>query len=103
MIVVTPSARKQLLELIAVHPEDPVVRLAIKDLDHQRISFSITLEPMPQPDDDVQDCDGLTVAVEARSVARMDGITLDYLQSGGFKFLHPEDPAGDKLRLINLN
>jgi Fe-S cluster assembly iron-binding protein IscA len=103
MIIVTPSARKQLRELIAAHPTDPVVRLAVKDLDHERIAFSITLESAPQPDDEVQDCDGLTVAIEGRSAARMNGITLEYGERGGFSFLHPQHPDQDKLGIINLN
>ena len=103
MIIVTPSARKELLELIAAHPRDPVVRLAVKDLDHERIAFSITLESTSQPDDVLQDCDGLRVAIEGRSGARMNGITLEYGEPGGFTFIHPQHPDEDKLGIINLN
>jgi iron-sulfur cluster assembly protein len=103
MIIVTPSARKQLRELIAAHPRDPVVRLTVKDLDHGRIAFSITLESASQPDDVLQDCDGFTVAIEGRSAARMNGITLEYGEPGGFTFIHPQHPDEGKLGIINLN
>jgi Fe-S cluster assembly iron-binding protein IscA len=103
MIIVTPAARQQLLRLIAEHPEDPIVRLSVKDLDHERIAFSLTLEPAPRPDDAVQTLDGLQIAVEGRSVPRLDGITMDYAEPDGFKFLHPQRAEQDRLRVINLN
>ena len=78
MVIVTPAAQRQLLQLIAAHPEDPVVRLSVKDLDHGRIAFSITLESEPHADDQVQNLDGMQIAVEGRSAARLDGITIDY-------------------------
>jgi hypothetical protein len=33
----------------------------------------------------------------------MDGITLDYREPEGFKFLHPTDAGEDLLRQISLN
>jgi Fe-S cluster assembly iron-binding protein IscA len=47
--------------------------------------------------------DGVTIAVEGKSAARMDGITLDYREPGGFKFLHPDNPDLIKLTLPQLN
>jgi Fe-S cluster assembly iron-binding protein IscA len=103
MIIVTPAAQRQLLQLIAAHPEDPLVRLSVKDLDHARIAFSITLESEPHADDQVQNLDGMQIAVEGRSAARLDGITIDYEEPGGFRFLHPENADQDTLGVINLN
>jgi Fe-S cluster assembly iron-binding protein IscA len=103
MIIVTPAARQQLLLLIAEHPEDPVVRLSLKDLGHERIAFSLTLESAPRPDDAVQTLDGLRIAVEGRNASRLDGITMDYAEPDGFKFLHPQRADQDRLRVINLN
>jgi Fe-S cluster assembly iron-binding protein IscA len=103
MIIITPAAQRQLLQLIADHPEDPVVRVSIKDLDHERISFSITLEAVPRPDDAVQNLDGLQVAVEGSSATRMDGMTIDYAEPDGFRFVHPGSVEQSKLRVINLN
>jgi Fe-S cluster assembly iron-binding protein IscA len=103
MVMVTPAAAARLKALIVEHPDDPVVRLAIKDLDEERLVFSITLEAEPQPDDEVQTCDGLTVAIAAASAPRMDGVMLDYAEPGGFTFRHPAPPDEDALRAINLN
>ena len=106
MIKVTKSAVVKLKALIVEHPEDPIVRVKVRDLDEARLTFNITLENKTQPDDQIQELDGLTVAVEAQSAPRMDGITLDYQESGGFKFIHPEPTEHKdtfKLDLINLN
>jgi iron-sulfur cluster assembly protein len=103
MIIVTPAARRKLLALVQEHPEDPVVRLTLKDLEHDRVAFSITLEPAAQSGDEVQEFAGLIVALEARSAPRMDGITLDYLEPGGFKFIHPREAQDERLGMINLN
>jgi Fe-S cluster assembly iron-binding protein IscA len=103
MIIVTPAARQKLLALIQEHPEDPIVRLTLKDLEHDRLAFSITLESAAQSGDEVQDFAGLTVALEAQTAPRMDGMTLDYLEPGGFKFIHPQEAQDERLGIINLN
>ena len=90
MIHVTPAASFKLKALILEHPDDPVVRITLKDMDERRVVFSITLENRIQADDVVQDCDGLTVAVGAESAARMDGVTLDHREPEGFCFSHPQ-------------
>ncbi len=103
MIKVTRSAVEHLKTLILAHPEDPIVRVEVKDLDDHRLTFNITLEDKVQPDDEVQTTDGLMIAVAGASAARLDGITMDYQEPGGFKF-HHADPQDDfRLDLINLN
>jgi Fe-S cluster assembly iron-binding protein IscA len=99
----TRSAVERLKGLILEHPEDPIVRVQVKDLDEQRLSFSITLEDRIQPDDQTQTVDGLTVAVPAVSAVRMDGITMDYEEPGGFRFHHSDHQNDLRLDLINLN
>lgn len=103
MIFATPAAIAKLAALIVEHREDPVVRLTIIDNDEERIIFGITLESEARPDDEVQDSGGVTIATEARSAARMDGVTLDYREPGGFRFSHPEPPPPeeDAFRLFN--
>lgn len=99
----TQSAIERLKALIREHPEDPIVRVQVKDLDEQRLSFSITLEERVQSDDEVQIVDDLTVAIPMASAARMEKITMDYQEPGGFKFHHSEDPNDLRLDLIHLN
>ena len=75
----------------------------MKDLDDHRLAFNITLEDKVQPDDAVQTIAGLTVAVAAGSASRLDGITMDYQEPGGFKFHHVDQQDSFRLDLINLN
>lgn len=103
MIKVTRSAVEHLKALVLAHPEDPVVRVQVKDLDEHRLAFNITLEDKVQPDDVVQTIEGLTLAVAASSAARMDGITMDYQVPAGFKFHHAEPQEDFRLDLVNLN
>lgn len=97
MLHVTPSAIFRLKALILEHPDDPVVRIGIKDMNEHQLVFSITLDNRIEADDVVQDCEGLTVAVSADSASRMDGVTLDHREPGGFSFQHPEQEEGSEL------
>ena len=100
MIAVTISAITKLKAIQAHHPEDPIVRISVRDLDDSRLSFSITLEENTQPDDDVQQIDGLTIALDRRSAPRMEGVTVDYTEADGFRFLHDEE--GRSLPLLTI-
>ncbi len=103
MVFLTEPAVKKLKVLILEHPEDPIVRLKVRDLDEARLSFNITLEDKFQPNDEVQEVEGLTVAVEGQSVPRLQGVTLDYQEPNGFKFTHPEQEEDRKFDVFNLN
>ena len=103
MIFLTEQAVRKLKVLILEHPEDPFVRVKVRDLDEARLSYNITLEDKIQPDDEVQEVQGLTVGVEGQSASRMQGITLDYQEPDGFKFIHPEQEGEPKLDIFNLN
>ena len=99
----TQSAVEQLKALIREHPEDPIVRVQMRDLDEQRLSFSITLEDRVQSDDEVQIVDDLTMAIPSASAVRMNGITMDYQEPGGFKFHHGDQQNDPRLNVISLN
>ena len=100
MIAVTVAAIAQLKAIQLHHPEDPVVRISVRDLDDSRLSFSITLESNTQPDDDVQQIDGLTIAIDRRNAPRMERVTVDYTEASGFRFLHDEE--GHSLPLLTI-
>lgn len=106
MIRVTQSAVEKLKALIVEHPEDPIVRVKVRDLKEGKIRFQITLEEEAQPEDEVQVIQGLMVAIEGHSAPRLGGITIDYQESDGFKFTHP-DPGEQqnplKLDFFNMN
>ena len=100
MIAITVAAIAKLKAIRTHHPEDPVVRVSVRDLDDSRLSFSITLEAVHQPDDDVQQIDGLTIAVDRQSVPRMERVIVDYTEAEGFRFLHDEE--GRSLPLLTI-
>lgn len=101
MLIITPEARAVLHNLLVEHPEERVVRLAVKDFDEQRIAINISLEQGPQPDDRVQENEGMTLAIAANSVTRLDGATLAY-SDNAFRLEHPTPPLRE-LRLISPN
>jgi Fe-S cluster assembly iron-binding protein IscA len=100
IIAVTLAAIARLKAIQVDHPEDPIIRIMVRDLDQTRLNFSITLESTAQPDDAIQAIDGLTIALERQSVSRMDGVTLDYTTTDGFRFLHSEQ--GRSLPLLTI-
>lgn len=99
----TRSAVERLKALVRQHPEDPIVRVQVKEVDEQRLSFSITLEDRAHPDDQERTVHGLTVAIPSASAVRMDGITMDYQEPGGFKFHHGDQQNDPRFDLISLN
>jgi len=66
-----------------------VTSSALKDLDEARLVFSITLEPAALIDDEIEEIDGVMIAIDAQAVPRMHDITLEYAPAEGFRFLHP--------------
>ncbi len=101
MLIITPEARAVLQDLLAEHPEERVVRLAVKDLGEQRLAINISLEHAPYPEDRVQENHGITLAIAADSVSRLDGATLEYANNA-FRLEHPNPPLRE-LRLISPN
>jgi Fe-S cluster assembly iron-binding protein IscA len=101
MLIISPEARAVLQNLLIEHPEERVVRLAVRDLDEQRLAINISLEQAPYPEDRVQENQGITLAIAADSVSRLDGATLQYADHA-FRLEHPNPPLRE-LRLISPN
>jgi Fe-S cluster assembly iron-binding protein IscA len=100
MISLTIAAIARLKAIQLHHPEDPVVRISVRDIDDSRLSFSITLESNAESNDTVQQIDGLTIAMDRQSAARMEGVLVDYSESKGFRFLH--DGEGHNLSALTI-
>jgi iron-sulfur cluster assembly protein len=104
MITVTVAAITRLKAIQAAHPKEPVIRITMRDLDQSRLNVSITLEAAAQPDDAIQLVEGLTIALEPRCVSRMEGATLDYTSTDGFRVLHNDQgPPVPLLTIPALN
>ena len=100
MIAVTIAAIAKLKAIQIHHPEDPIVRISVRDVDDSRLSFSITLESNTEPDDVLQQADGLTIAMDRLSATRMEGVTVDYTETDGFRFQHGGE--GRSLPLLTI-
>ena len=100
MIAVTIAAIAKLKAIQTHHPEDPIVRISVRDVDDSRLSFSITLESNTEPDDVLQQADGLTIAMDRLSATRMEGVTVDYTETDGFRFQHGGE--GRSLPLLTI-
>ncbi|MGQ0812097.1 MAG: iron-sulfur cluster biosynthesis family protein [Nitrospiraceae bacterium] len=103
MITVTRSAVERLKTLLVEHPEDQVVRITLNDLGDHHLTFGLTLEEAVQPGDEIQLVEGITIATEAQSAPRMDGMTVDYREPDGFRFRHPATPNELTLLPSSLN
>jgi Fe-S cluster assembly iron-binding protein IscA len=100
MIAVTIAAVAKLKAIQIHHPEDPIVRMSVGDVDDSRLSFSITLESNTEPEDVIQQVDGLTIAMDRLSATRMEGLTVDYTETEGFRFHHGGE--GRSLPLLTI-
>ena len=100
MIAVTIAAIAKLKAIQTHHPEDPIVRISVRDVDDSRLSFSITLESNTEPDDVIQQVESLTIAMDRLSAARMEGVTVDYTETDGFRFQHGDE--GRTLPLLTI-
>jgi Fe-S cluster assembly iron-binding protein IscA len=100
MIAVTIAAIAKLKAIQIHHPEDPIVRMSVRDVDDSRLSFSITLESNTEPDDVIQQVDSLTIAMDRLSATRMEGLTVDYTETEGFRFHHGGE--GRSLPLLTI-
>jgi Fe-S cluster assembly iron-binding protein IscA len=100
MIAVTIAAIAKLKAIQIHHPEDPIVRMSVRDVDDSRLSFSITLESNTEPDDVIQQVDCLTIAMDRLSATRMEGVIIDYTETDGFRFQHGGE--GRSLPLLTI-
>ena len=97
MIALTAPAIRRLKTLLAEHPEESFVRVVIVSEGETTISHRITLERSTQEGDTRQDCDGMILVMDPKTAPRMDGVMLDYVETGDkprFIFRHPEHAAG---------
>ena len=101
MIQIRPVAAEKLRQLLSEHPGESVVRIVLHEPEAGSRSFQISLDASPHPQDVVQDTEGLVICLEGQNAARMRGVTLEYAEPEGFRFIHP--PPEEDGDLINLN
>jgi iron-sulfur cluster assembly protein len=72
---------------------DHGVRLAVSSGGCSGMSYSMSFENQPRPDDMVLEQDGLKLFIDAESAPYLQGVTIDYvvgLHKEGFKFVNPK-------------
>lgn len=93
MINITPTATREVLRLKSKQKNANVwFRLRVQSGGCCSWYYQMTFDPTPGPDDQVYNCGEIQVIVDAQSLTRLEGLTLDYsedLMGGGFRFNNP--------------
>ncbi len=93
-IRLTPAAVDELRRLISEQKlgDDVMLRVGVQGGGCGGLTYRMEFDTAVDDTDRTLDFDGLTVVVDAKSLAYMDGTTIDFsneLLTGGFKFDNP--------------
>jgi iron-sulfur cluster assembly protein len=92
MINLTPGAVSEVKRLIAKENKpDIALRVGVRSGGCSGFSYVLGFD-QPTPEDKVEEVDGIKLVVDAKSVAYLEGMQLDYqdgLQGKGFAFHNP--------------
>lgn len=93
MVELTEKAVEKVKELIAAESKDGYgLRVAIHGGGCSGFQYGLTFENQERPNDQILDCNGLRVFVDAMSGMYLDGVKIDYIESlegSGFKIDNP--------------
>lgn len=93
MIHLSQAAISEILRLKAKRSDPKLVfRLSIQPSCCLAISYVMAFDTVTSLDDQLYNCNGLQVVVDAKSLTAVNGLTLDYsedLMGGGFRFHNP--------------
>jgi iron-sulfur cluster assembly protein len=91
-ITLTDKAANRLKEIIAAKGENLALRVMVRPGGCSGYEYGMALERNPRPEDNVTEMDGLKVVVDPRSIALLDGASIDFVDSlmgGGFAINNP--------------
>lgn len=92
MIDVTPAAVEKIRQLLIQNEVNGGLRLGIVGGGCSGLSYKFRFETKPRPNDNVFEVDGVTLMVDPKSYAFLDGLTLDFrntLMEQAFVFHNP--------------
>lgn len=93
MIHLSQAAISEIQRLKAKrHDPTLLFRLSIQPSNCLALSYVMTFDPTVRAGDQVFQCDGIPVVIDAQSLLAVTGLTLDYsedLMGGGFRFHNP--------------
>jgi iron-sulfur cluster assembly accessory protein len=92
MINLTPGAVSEVKRLLAKENKpDMALRVGVRSGGCSGFSYVLGFD-QPQPEDKVEEVEGIKLVVDSKSVAYLEGMQLDYqdgLQGKGFAFHNP--------------
>lgn len=92
MIDVTPAAVEKIRQLLVQNEVNGGLRLGVVGGGCSGLSYKFRFETKPRPNDNVFEVDGVTLMVDPKSYAFLDGLTLDFrntLMEQAFVFHNP--------------
>ncbi|WP_421657891.1 HesB/IscA family protein [Leptothermofonsia sp. ETS-13] len=93
MIHLSSTAANEILRLRTKRNKaDLLLRLGVQPKGCLGLSYVMGFDEAVRPGDQVYDCNGIRVVINAESLAYLDGLSLDYsedLMGGGFRFRNP--------------
>lgn len=93
MIELTESAKNKIRQVVAREPNVAGLRLGVRGGGCDGLTYSIQFEAAPRPRDNVFEFDGVKVFVDPKSLAYLEGMTVDYketLMQQTFLFQNPK-------------
>ena len=92
MIDVTPAAVEKTRQMLVQNEVNGGLRLGVAGGGCSGLSYKFRFETKPRPNDNVFEVDGVTLMVDPKSYAFLDGLTLDFrntLMEQAFVFHNP--------------
>ncbi|HEY9897030.1 MAG TPA: iron-sulfur cluster assembly accessory protein [Candidatus Sericytochromatia bacterium] len=93
MIRLSHAAISEIARLKAKRQKpDLKFRLSVQPSSCLALAYAMTFDTITDPDDQLYDCSGIQVVVDAKSLTAVNGLTIDYsedLMGGGFRFHNP--------------
>lgn len=81
MIEVTPKAAERIQKILAGDPSAAGLRIGLVGGGCSGLSYKFRVEQQPRPDDRVFEYHGVKIFVDPKSLAHLDGLTLDFKES----------------------
>ncbi|MEN9843955.1 MAG: hypothetical protein RLZZ612_1784 [Pseudomonadota bacterium] len=93
-VTLTPAAARHVTRYLARRGKGVGVRLGVKTTGCSGLAYKLEYADAQAPEDVVFESHGVTVLVDPKSMAYIDGTVLDFVREGlneGFKFGNPNE------------
>ena len=93
-ISISPAAAKHVTKYIAKRGKGVGVRLGVKTTGCSGLAYKLEYADEIAPEDVVFESEGVKVIVDPKSLAYLDGMSLDFVREGlneGFRFNNPRE------------